>query len=70
VEGYKRGPLPKVALVGAEPENRLPDYPGIIALVISEAAPQLESLPSELPVFRREQVAELGRFLKKYLGWG
>ncbi len=63
VEGYKRSPLPKVAVVGPELAEVLTDYSQVIALV--SASP----LTSHLPVFNPHQTAELGAFLKKYLGY-
>ena len=64
VEGYKSGPLPKVALVppGA---TSFPDYPHLIALVSPEPM-----AGEALPVFQPGQVAELGGFLLKFLGQG
>lgn len=61
VEGYKKGPLPKIALV-PPPGESLPNYPHLVALVSTTP------LTSELPVFTRNQVAELGTFIKEYLG--
>jgi molybdopterin-guanine dinucleotide biosynthesis protein MobB len=63
VEGYKYGPLPKVALVEPESEPWPPDYPRIIALVSPGA------LASALPVFQPTQAAELGLFMVKFLGF-
>jgi molybdopterin-guanine dinucleotide biosynthesis protein MobB len=62
VEGYKYGPLPKVALAGPNPEPHRPDYPHTIALV------SREPVASELPVFQPGEITELGMFLEKYLG--
>lgn len=64
VEGYKYGPLPKVALVQPESGQGLPDYPQIIALVSPEP------VAATLPVFQPTQVAELGLFIRKFLGLG
>lgn len=64
VEGYKTGPLPKLALLApGNPDSRT-DYPQLIALVSPEP------LQSSVPVFQPHQVAELGRFLQQYLGLG
>ena len=63
VEGYKKGPLPKVAVVGPELEDVLKDYSQVIALI--SATP----LTSHLPVFTPQQTAKLGAFIKKYLGY-
>ncbi|MDP3182706.1 MAG: molybdopterin-guanine dinucleotide biosynthesis protein B [Desulfobaccales bacterium] len=63
VEGYKKSPLPKVAVVGPELENLLTDHSQVIALVSSEP------VTSHLPVFHPHQTAELGAFIKKYLGY-
>jgi molybdopterin-guanine dinucleotide biosynthesis protein len=61
VEGYKGSDLPKVAL--APPEaTKLPDYPQVIAWV--SARP----LPTTLPVFPPDGVAEIGRFIRDRLG--
>jgi len=62
VEGYKTGPLPKVALIAPYNPDSRTDYPQLIALVSPEP------LESALPVFHPHQAAELGRFLKQYLG--
>jgi len=61
VEGYKSGPLPKVAVLGPQDGGTAPDYPHLIALV-SEGP-----VDTPLPVFRPHQVAELGRWLHDYL---
>jgi molybdopterin-guanine dinucleotide biosynthesis protein MobB len=60
VEGYKTGPLPKVAVLGPE-ERDVPDYPNLIALVSDKA------MDSPLPVFQRDQVDELAAWLYDYL---
>jgi molybdopterin-guanine dinucleotide biosynthesis protein B len=62
VEGYKTSDLPKIALVGPELEEVLPDRSGVVALVSS--APQ----EGTLPVFPPGEIAALGRFIKGYLG--
>ncbi len=62
VEGYKRGPLPKVVLTGPAPEPENLDYPQTIALV--SPGP----VAARVPVFRPEQAAELGEFLINFLG--
>jgi molybdopterin-guanine dinucleotide biosynthesis protein MobB len=61
VEGYKSGPLPKIAVMASSREP-LPDYPRTVALICREprAAP--------LPVFLPHQVAELGAFILEALG--
>lgn len=64
VEGYKSSPLPKVLLLGAKLGQVSPDYSQVIALVSPDP------VASQLPVFQPHQVAELGRFLKQYLGCG
>jgi molybdopterin-guanine dinucleotide biosynthesis protein MobB len=61
VEGYKSGPLPKIALVGPKLEPVITDFSRVIALV-GEAPGS-----SGLPVFSPEQVEELGRFLWEFL---
>lgn len=60
VEGYKSGPLPKVAVLtpGAQ---EVPDYPNLIALVSDKP------LDTPLPVFQPGQVEELGLWLYDYL---
>ena len=63
VEGYKGSSLPKVALVGPGVEDVLPDLSQVIALISTEP------IDSPLPVFNPQQTAELGAFLKKYLGY-
>lgn len=63
VEGYKGSPLPKVALVAPAWETLLPDSSQVIALVSAEP------VDSPLPVFHPQQIAELGAFIKKYLGF-
>lgn len=60
VEGYKRGPLPKVAVLGPD-DREAPNFPHLIALV-SEGP-----VETPLPVFRPHQVEELGRWLLDYL---
>jgi len=62
VEGYKLSSLPKVAVVDPKSDHDFSDYPQVIALVSANP------LASPLPVFQPHQVAELGTFLKKYLG--
>jgi|YelNatPaOPRAMG01_1025707.scaffolds.fasta_scaffold02799_15 molybdopterin-guanine dinucleotide biosynthesis protein B len=61
VEGYKTGPLPKVAVLGPE-EREAPDYPNLIALVSDRP------VNSPLPVFAHHQVDELAAWLYDYLG--
>jgi molybdopterin-guanine dinucleotide biosynthesis protein MobB len=60
VEGYKTGPLPKVAVLGPD-EREVPDYPNLLALVSDEP------VDSPLPVFQRHQVDELAAWLYDYL---
>jgi molybdopterin-guanine dinucleotide biosynthesis adapter protein len=60
VEGYKTGPLPKVAVL--RPADReVPDYPNLLALVSEKP------LNSPLPVFQPHQVEELATWLYDYL---
>jgi molybdopterin-guanine dinucleotide biosynthesis protein B len=60
VEGYKTGPLPKVAvLTPTAPEA--PDYPNLIALVSEKP------VDSPLPVFQPHQVEELAHWLYDHL---
>ncbi len=62
VEGYKRGPLPKIVFVPEETASRdLPVYEEIIAY-ISEA-----TLNTELPVFSRDQAPEILDFILQWL---
>ena len=61
VEGYKTGPLPKVAVLTPGAEEEAPAYPHLIALVSDRP------LASPLPVFQPHQVEELGRWLYDYL---
>ncbi len=60
VEGYKTGPLPKVAVLGPE-DREAPDYANLIALVSDQP------VNSPLPVFTRNQVDELAAWLYDYL---
>ncbi len=60
VEGYKSGPLPKVAVLGPD-DREAPNFPHLIALV-SEGP-----VDTPLPVFRPDRVEELGRWLYDYL---
>jgi len=62
VEGYKTSSLPKIAMVGHNLEEVLADFSRVIALVSSQP------VESSLPVFHPRQVAELGLFIKEYLG--
>lgn len=55
VEGYKSGPLPKVAVLG--PGDEVPTYPHLIAVV--SGAP----VNTPLPVFQPHQIEELGLWL-------
>jgi molybdopterin-guanine dinucleotide biosynthesis adapter protein len=62
VEGYKKGPLPKIVFVsGGDHDPQLPDYDKIIAY-ISEAA-----LQTALPVFSRDQAPEILNFILHWL---
>jgi molybdopterin-guanine dinucleotide biosynthesis protein MobB len=61
VEGYKTGPLPKVAVLGPGGRKEAPDYPNLIALVSDGP------VDTPLPVFRRDQVEKLGGWLHDYL---
>jgi len=61
VEGYKTGPLPKVAVLGPGSGGQAPDYPHLIALVSGHP------VSSRLPVFRPDQIEELGRCLYDYV---
>lgn len=61
VEGYKAGPLPKIAVLTSEDEGEAPDYPNLIA-VVSE-----KPVDSPVPVFQPHEVEELGRWLYDYL---
>jgi|YelNatPaOPRAMG01_1025707.scaffolds.fasta_scaffold00090_75 molybdopterin-guanine dinucleotide biosynthesis protein MobB len=60
VEGYKSGPLPKIAVLTPE-AGEIPDFPNLIALVTSKA------VESPLPAFGPSQVEELGQWLYDYL---
>ena len=62
VEGYKTSDLPKVGLAPPDAASPLPDYPRLVAWV--SAWP----LPTHLPVFNPQQVAEIGRFIQDQLG--
>jgi molybdopterin-guanine dinucleotide biosynthesis adapter protein len=61
VEGYKKGPLPKVAVLGPQDGRTALDYPHLLALV-SEGP-----VDTPLPVFQPHQVEELGSWLHDYL---
>jgi len=61
VEGYKTGPLPKVAVLATEDPPEAPDYPHVIALV------SRRPVDSSLPVFQPHQVEELGQWVYDYL---
>jgi molybdopterin-guanine dinucleotide biosynthesis protein MobB len=61
VEGYKTGPLPKVAVLAPGAGEEVPDYPHLIALVGDRP------VDSPLPVFQPQQVEELGHWLYDYL---
>ena len=64
VEGYKTGPLPKVAVLGPGAGTEAPTYPYLIALVSDGP------VDSQLPVFQSHQVEELGHWLYDYLTRG
>jgi molybdopterin-guanine dinucleotide biosynthesis protein B len=60
VEGYKTGPLPKVAVLRPA-EREVPDFPNVIALVCDQP------VDSPLPVFQPHQVEELAHWLYDHL---
>jgi molybdopterin-guanine dinucleotide biosynthesis protein B len=60
VEGYKTGPLPKVAVLRPA-EREVPDYPNLIALVSENP------VDSSLPVFQPHQAEELAHWLYDFL---
>lgn len=64
VEGYKTGPLPKVAVMGAGAQLPVPDYPQTVAIV----SPEPVTCPQ--PVFHPQDAAAIGRFIREYLGIG
>ncbi len=64
VEGYKSGPLPKVAVLGPGAGTDAPSYPNLIALVADGP------INTTLPVFAPRQVEELGSWLYDYLTRG
>ncbi len=64
VEGYKSGPLPKVAVLGPGAGTDAPSYPNLIALVSDGR------VNTTLPVFTPGQVEELGNWLYDYLTRG
>ncbi len=57
VEGYKSGPLPKVAVLEPGAQGAVPDFPNLIALVSERP------VNTSLPVFQPQQVEELGQWL-------
>lgn len=61
VEGYKWGPLPKVAVLGEARSAEVPPYPWLKALVCREP------VSTSLPCFHPDQVEELGRWLYDFL---
>ncbi len=61
VEGYKSGPLPKVAVLEPDAWPKAPDYPHLIALVSDRP------VDSPLPVFQPHQGEELAHWLYDYL---
>lgn len=64
VEGYKSGPLPKVAVLGPGVGTDAPSYPNLIALVADGP------INTTFPVFAPRQVEELGSWLYAYLTRG
>jgi molybdopterin-guanine dinucleotide biosynthesis protein MobB len=62
VEGYKAGPLPKIAVLNPALEERLPDLSQVIALV--GPAPATVAVP----VFQPDEVAAIGAFILAHLG--
>jgi molybdopterin-guanine dinucleotide biosynthesis protein MobB len=62
VEGYKAGPLPKIAVLNPALEERLPELSQVIALV--GPAPSVAAVP----VFPPEEVAAIGAFILAHLG--
>lgn len=61
VEGYKSGPLPKVAVLAKGLQEEIPSYPRLLALVCREPP------PTSLPCFHPDQIEELGRWLYEFL---
>ena len=61
VEGYKTGPLPKVAVLAPDDRPEAPDYPNLVALVSERP------VNTPLPVFQPHQLEELGHWLYDYL---
>jgi molybdopterin-guanine dinucleotide biosynthesis protein B len=61
VEGYKSSDLPKVGLAPPDAAAPLPDYPNLVAWVSPRP------LPTSLPVFAPDRVAEIGRFIRDRL---
>ncbi len=62
VEGYKYGPLPKIAVLNPDSKEPPPSYSGVIATVSQN--------PADLagPVFQPGEVAAIGAFIWAYLG--
>lgn len=61
VEGYKSGPLPKVAVLAGDFQGEIPSCPGLLALVCREP------VSTSLPCFHPDQIEELGRWLYELL---
>jgi len=62
VEGYKSGPLPKIAVLPAVPKETPAPSPPLIAMVGPAPA------ATELPVFAPEDLEAIGVFILAYLG--
>lgn len=62
VEGYKSGPLPKIAVLPATGKMALPSYPQVIAMVGQAPAAK------ELPVFAPDEIEAIGAFILAHLG--
>ena len=62
VEGYKSGPLPKIAVLHPHRAERLPDLTQLIALVGPASA------AAAVPVFQPGEVAAIGGFILAHLG--
>jgi molybdopterin-guanine dinucleotide biosynthesis protein B len=57
VEGYKSSDLPKLGVAAPEDRQALPDYANLLAWVSPEP------LATSLPVFKPDQVEEIGGFI-------
>ena len=62
VEGYKAGPLPKIAVLNPTLKERLPELSQVIALVGPAPA------AGAVPVFSPEDVSAIGAFILAHLG--